>query len=159
MDERRRARYERIYEQLRLLVEGASPNLVAAMATIASVLHAKMRHHLWTGFYLTDGQGALSVGPYQGPLACQVLRGGVCMDAVRTRSAVVVEDVHRYPGHVVCDDRARSEIAIPVGLNGAVKAVLDIDSAELAQFSEEDVPPLTRIVSLLAPYLYVSGAP
>jgi putative methionine-R-sulfoxide reductase with GAF domain len=32
-------------------------------------------------------------------------------------------------------------------------AVLDIDSDKLAQFDEDDVAPLTEILSLLKPYL------
>jgi L-methionine (R)-S-oxide reductase len=153
VNERRRGRYDRIYQQLRELIEGNSPNLVAAMATIVSVLHAKMEHHFWTGFYFANGSRELHVGPYQGPLACQVLRSGVCVDAVRAHSAVVVDDVDAYPGHIACDGRSRSEIAVPVGRDGVVTAVLDIDAAELAQFSQEDIQPLERILSLLEPYL------
>ena len=67
MDERRAARYERLYEQLRDLIEDKSPNLRAAMATICAVLHAKMQHHFWTGFYFVKSEDELHVGPYQGP--------------------------------------------------------------------------------------------
>ncbi len=50
IEERRAGAYERIYTQLETLVKGKSPNLLAAMATISSVLHAKLKHHSWTGF-------------------------------------------------------------------------------------------------------------
>jgi L-methionine (R)-S-oxide reductase len=151
--EERRARYERIREQLRGLIEGKSPDLLAAMATICAVLHAKMPHHLWTGFYRVVGD-ELHVGPYEGPVACQVLRGGgVCLRAVATGEAVLVEDVATFPGHVPCDARAKSEIAIPVMKDGGAVAVLDVDSAELAQFTADDVAPLERILALLTPYL------
>jgi L-methionine (R)-S-oxide reductase len=146
-------RYRRIYEQLRELIGGRSPNLCAAMSTVCAVLHAKMPHHLWTGFYLVAGD-ELHVGPYQGPLACQVLRDdGVCHRAVATRSAVIVSDVRAFPGHVACDARARSEIAIPVLKGDRAVGVLDVDSAELAQFTTDDVVPLERILELLAPYV------
>ncbi len=152
MTEDRGARYERIYEQLRGLIEGKSPDLVAAMATICSVLHGKMPHHFWTGFYRVVGD-ELHVGPYEGAVACQVLRGGgVCLRAVETRAAVVVSDVSAFPGHITCDKRARSEIAVPVLKDGRVVAVLDVDSTELAQFTSEDAAPLERILGLLAPY-------
>jgi len=149
----RGGRYERIYEQLRELMDGGSPSLCAAMSTVCAVLHAKMAHHLWTGFYLVAGD-ELHVGPYQGPLACQVLRdGGVCLRAVATRAAVVVPDVRAFPGHVTCDARARSEIAIPVLKDRDVVAVFDVDSSRLAQFTRDDVAPLERILGLLTPYL------
>lgn len=153
-DSRRIARYERIHAQLQELIEGRSPTLVAAMATVCAVLHAKMPHHSWTGFYFVAGEDELHVGPYQGAVACQLLKGsGVCLHCVRTAQPVVVPDVAQFPGHVACDPRSRSEIVLPVIRKGAVVAVLDIDSHELAQFDEGDVAPLTGIVGLLEPYL------
>ncbi|MCD6519090.1 MAG: GAF domain-containing protein [Anaerolineae bacterium] len=150
----RLARYERIYHQLAELIEGKSPNLIAAMATICALLHAKMPHHSWTGFYFTASEDELHVGPYQGPVACQVLKGqGVCLHSVRTKKPVVVPDVHAFPGHIACDPRSQSEVVIPLLKNGQVVAVLDIDSHALAQFDESDVAPLQRILSLLQPYL------
>jgi GAF domain-containing protein len=148
----RAARYERIREQLEDLIVGRSPTLVAAMATVCAVLHAKMPHHSWTGFYCVAGEDELHVGPYQGPVACQVLKGrGVCLHAVRTREAVVVPDVAAFPGHIACDARSKSEIVVPLIRDGRVVAVLDADSTELAQFAATDVAPLERIVALLQP--------
>jgi len=159
MREGRAARYKRIYGQLEELISGRSPNLTAAMATICAVLHAKMRHHSWTGFYLVAGPDELHVGPYQGPVACQVLRGGgVCLECVRRRSPAVVPDVASLPGHIACDPRSRSEIALPVFRGRDVGAVLDIDSWSPAQFDVDDVEPLMTILSLLEPYL-AAGRP
>lgn len=153
MDERRAARYERIYEQLRGLIEGKSPDLIAAMATICAVLHAKMPHQFWTGFYFVAGD-RLHVGPYQGPVACQVIEGrGVCLEGVRTKEPVVVPNVHAFPGHIACDARSKSEIVLPILKDGEVVGVLDVDSDKPDQFSEADVGPLEKILSLLQPYL------
>ena len=154
IDPRRPARYERPYAQLQDLIAGKSPSLVAAMATMCAVLHHKMGHHLWTGFYFVAGEDELHVGPYQGPVACQVLRDrGVCLHCARTRQAVVVPDVEQFPGHIACDSRSKSEIVLPVMKEDQVIAVLDIDSHKPAQFDEDDVAPLTKILSLLQPYL------
>jgi L-methionine (R)-S-oxide reductase len=153
MSDGRAARYGRIAAQLRELIEGRSPSLVAAMATVCAVLHAKMPHHSWTGFYLVVSDDELHIGPYQGPVACQILKGrGVCLHAVRTQAAVVVPDVHAFLGHIPCDSRSRSEMVVPIMKDGRVVAVLDVDSKELAQFSDADVAPLERIVALLRPF-------
>lgn len=160
IDRRRAGRYERIYDQLKELIEGKSPNLTAAMATICAVLHHKMPHHFWTGFYLVASEDELHVGPYQGPVACQVLTGrGVCLHCARTREPVIVPDVDQFPGHIACDARSKSEIALPVTRRSSpdaedeVIAVLDSDAAELRQFDSEDVAPLEKILSLLQPYV------
>jgi L-methionine (R)-S-oxide reductase len=156
IDPRRAGRYERIYAQLRDLIEGKSPSRVAAMATVCAVLHHKMSHHFWTGFYLVagDNDDELHVGPYQGPVACQILRDrGVCLHCAQTGQPVVVPDVEQFPGHIACDTRSKSEIALPVIKGDRVIAVLDVDSDKLAQFDEGDVAPLTKILGLLQPYL------
>ncbi len=150
IEERRQGAYERIYDQLGPLIRDKSPNLIAGMATLCAVLHAKLKHHFWTGFYFMAGDDELHVGPYQGSVACQVLKGkGVCLAAAQRKAAVVVPDVEAFPGHIACDSRSKSEIVIPLIKNGTVVAVLDIDSEKLAQFDDDDIEPLSRIVSLL----------
>jgi L-methionine (R)-S-oxide reductase len=152
VDPKRAAAYERLYSQLEPLIRDKSPTLVAGMATIAALLHAKLRHHSWTGFYFVAGADELHVGPYQGPVACQVLKGrGVCLAAVTRKAAVVVPDVEAFPGHIACDSRSRSEIVIPLINSGKIIAVLDIDSTSPAAFDDDDVVPLGRIVALLEP--------
>jgi L-methionine (R)-S-oxide reductase len=145
------SRYERVREQLAGLL-GKTTDLQAHMATVAALLYHKFDHYFWCGFYrLVDGE--LVVGPYQGPLACQVLArgGGVCWEAVRRGETLVVPDVRQFPGHVACDPRSLSEIAVPLrNRNGAVVAVLDVDSDRLAQFDEADAEGLERIIALLA---------
>ena len=154
MDNQRASRYERLYQQLRGLIEDKSPTLQAAMATLCAVLHAKMQHHFWTGFYFVGSEDELHVGPYQGPVACQILTGqGVCLHAVLTQAPVIVSDVEAFPGHIDCDSRSKSEIVIPLIKDGDVLAVLDVDSSELNQFTDADVEPLTKILELLNPYL------
>jgi len=154
MDTKRAARYTRLATQLRELIEGKSPTLQAAMATICAILHAKLPHHFWTGFYFVASESELHVGPYQGPVACQILKDrGVCIEAMRTQQAVIVKDVHAFPGHIACDSRSKSEIAIPVLKGDQVVAVFDVDSSELGQFGEQDNESLTRILNLLTPYL------
>jgi L-methionine (R)-S-oxide reductase len=154
IDPRRAGRYERIYAQLKGLINGKSPDLVAAMATLCAVLHHKMGHHFWTGFYFVVSDGELHVGPYQGPVACQVLHGsGVCLHCAQTKQAVVVPNVEEFPGHIACDARSQSEIALPVMKGDEVIAVLDIDSDKLAQFDADDIAPLSKILDLLQPFL------
>ena len=145
-------RYERIYTQLRELLP-KSQDLTAHMATVSALLHHKMPHFFWTGFYLLKDQ-RLVVGPYQGPVACQVLEGpdGVCWAGVLRKEVVLVPDVHRFPGHVACDSRSNSEIVAPLFTEGGdVWAVLDVDSQRLDAFSEVDASWLGKITQLISP--------
>jgi L-methionine (R)-S-oxide reductase len=150
MNNKKEARYQRIYDQLYSLMPKCSDPL-SQMASIAAVLHHKMDNFFWTGFYLFK-DGGLYVGPYQGPLACMKLERnkGVCWAAVNNRNAVVVKNVHEFPGHIACDSRSNSEITVPVyNLNNEIVAVLDIDSREFSNFDETDTQALEKIVKLI----------
>jgi GAF domain-containing protein len=154
IDARRAGRYARVQAQAEELIVGRSPTLIAAMATLCALLQAKMPHHFWTGFYFLAGEEELHVGPYQGAVACQVLKGrGVCLHCARTGRPVVVPDVAQFPGHIACDSRSKSEIALPASKDGRVIAVLDVDADRPAQFDADDVAPLERLLTLLQPYL------
>ena len=145
-------RYERIYMQLQELLP-KSRDIVAHMATAAALLHHKMPHYFWTGFYLLKHE-RLVVGPYQGPVACQVLAGpdGVWWAGFNINETSVVRDVHRFPGPVACDSRSNSEIVVPLFREDeSVWAVLDVDSIRLDAFSEVDAAWLEKITRLLTP--------
>jgi L-methionine (R)-S-oxide reductase len=149
--ERKRRQYQRITEQLRDLF-AKTPNRTARMATAAALLHYKLPGFLWTGFYLLR-DGELTVGPYQGPLACLVLKPhtGVCWAGIDGGETVIVTGVHAFPGHIACDSRSNSEIVVPLRDGaGAIIGVLDIDSERPAHFDEVDREGLERIVALLA---------
>jgi GAF domain-containing protein len=142
-------RYARIAAQLDELFEGTA-DPVARMATAAALLHHKMPHFFWTGFYLVR-DGDLVVGPYQGPLACAVLRrsgGGVCRACVERGEPILVPDVHAFPGHISCDARSASEVVVPVrDPAGAIVGVLDVDGERANAFAEVDVEGLSRIAA------------
>ena len=143
-------RYARILAQLEPLF-AATSNRTARLATVAALLHHKLPHFFWTGFYVLD-RGELTVGPYQGTLACLVLAKdqGVCWAAVNRRQTVVVPDVHEFPGHIACDSRSASEIVVPLfDERSGVWAVLDVDSRRLDAFSDVDREWLEKIVRLV----------
>ena len=61
----------------------------------------------------------------------------------------VVPDVSAFPGHIACDAASRSEIVVPLHVGGRVVGVLDIDSASLARFGEEDRLGLERFARVI----------
>jgi GAF domain-containing protein len=124
---------------------------VERMATAVAVLHSKLKHFFWTGFYLlVDGQ--LTVGPYQGAPACVVLEPhrGVCWAGIDRGTTVVVSDVHKFEGHIACDGRANSEIVAPLrNPAGEIVGVLDVDSADFDAFDEVDEVKLQEVLAMI----------
>jgi GAF domain-containing protein len=144
--------YELLDEQLRHVLAGIDDR-IAAMATIAALVHHGFGH-LWTGFYQVVASGTLlRVGPYQGTLGClEIPFGqGVCGAAAARRETIIVPDVQAFEGHIVCDARARSEIVVPVfDSDNALIAILDVDSADVGSFTDQDANGLEQIVTLFS---------
>ncbi len=143
-------RYSRIYKQLNeLILKSRSVN--ARMATIIAVLHHKMDTFFWTGYYILE-KGEMTVQMYQGPVACQILEKnkGVCWAAYNKNETVVVPDVHQFPGHIACDSRSCSEIAVPLkNREGKIIGVLDVDSTQVNAFDDTDALWLEKILKLI----------
>ena len=101
----------------------------------------------------------LVLGPFQGKPACVEIKvgKGVCGRAVARDDVILVEDVHEFAGHIACDEASRSEIVLPIHVNGMVVAVLDIDSPVLARFDEEDKEGLLEVVHVIEEMLAHSG--
>lgn len=145
------AAYDELESQLNAVLAGISDR-VAAMATVSALVHHAFGH-LWTGFYRVVEPTLLRVGPYQGTLGCLDIPfgKGVCGAAAAQRRTIIVPDVSAFDGHITCDSRSRSEIAVPVfDSSDALIAVLDVDSSRRAAFDESDRDGLERLVRWFA---------
>lgn len=152
-DEQRRARYQRICDQIDELIQVTS-SPVAQRATAAAIIQGKVPGVSWTGFYLLH-DGVLTVDAYQGPLACLVLapHTGVCWAAIDRDETMLVNDVESFPGHIACDSQSRSELVVPMhDAEGRVFGVLDADSRKLDHFDEVDIEGCEAVVRLLERY-------
>jgi L-methionine (R)-S-oxide reductase len=133
------------------------PDAVANMANVAALLWEFLPDLNWAGFYRVaptrDGAASeLVLGPFVGRPACiRIPFGvGVCGTAAKSRAAQLVEDVHAFPGHIACDAASASELVVPVLRDGAVIAVIDLDSPTPARFSHADAEGITALAALLA---------
>jgi GAF domain-containing protein len=148
--EKKRSIYDEAIRELRAqFLESRQPT--ARMATATAVLHSRLKHFFWTGFYLLEGE-RLIVGPYQGAPACVVLEPhrGVCWAGIDRRAPVIVPDVRKFDGHVECDGRANSEIVVPLrDRNGEIVGVLDVDSADFDAFDEVDEEKLQEALAMI----------
>ncbi|MEW6576681.1 MAG: GAF domain-containing protein [Pseudomonadota bacterium] len=124
---------------------------IANMANISALIWQFVPELNWVGFYRMVG-GELVLGPFQGKSACIriPLTKGVCGAAARTGETQLVEDVHAFPGHIACDAASRSELVVPVKRDGAVIAVIDLDSPLPARFDAEDARGIEALANLLS---------
>ena len=146
----KRLMYRDLASALRGLVEG-EPNPIANMANAAALIWETLPGLNWAGFYRNVG-GELVVGPFQGRPACIRIKfgDGVCGVAAETRQVQRVDDVHAFPGHIACDSASNSELVVPIVRDGALIAVLDLDSPTQARFDAEDEAGCVALGEILA---------
>ncbi len=126
-------------------------DIIATLANTAAILKERFPDFFWIGFYFLK-EDHLLLGPFQGPPACVKLSldKGVCGTSVSSAKTIIVADVDQFPGHIACDPRSKSEIVVPIfDTNNQVRAVLDVDSQKLDDFSEIDAKGLENIVGQL----------
>lgn len=130
--------YSLLGAQLDALLKDESDALANAAIFVAFVFDA-LPDINWLGIYvLRDNE--LVLGPFQGKPACvRIPMGrGVCGAAAEQMMTLRVPDVNEFDGHIVCDLASRSEIVVPLISDGRLLGVFDIDSPQLARFSNRD---------------------
>lgn len=132
------------------------PDAVANMANVAALLWEFLPDLNWAGFYRvapakSGGADELVLGPFVGRPACiRIPFGtGVCGAAAQSRATQLVADVHAFPGHIACDAASQSELVVPVLRDGAVIAVIDLDSPSPARFTAEDAAGIEALAARL----------
>lgn len=131
-------------------VTAGERDAIANMANVAALLWELIPDLNWAGFYrMVDGE--LVLGPFQGRAACIriALGAGVCGTAAATGETQRIEDVHAFPGHIACDAASAAELVVPLVKDGRVIGVLDLDSPNLARFTQADAEGAERLCALL----------
>lgn len=149
----RKDTYEVIIPQICSLVEHER-DITANLANIAAILKEAFGF-FWVGFYVARSENELVLAPFQGPLACtRIKKGkGVCGAVFASGSTLVVEDVELFPGHIACSSLSRSEIVVPILLNGKVWGVIDVDSSSVADFNDVDKSNLEEISKIITTFI------
>jgi L-methionine (R)-S-oxide reductase len=149
----KREAYENFIEQFALMVDGETEE-VSVLANASAAIRQAFGF-FWIGFYIVKND-ILILGPFQGDVACNRIRKGkgVCGTAWEKAGTIVVEDVDKFPGHIACSSASRSEIVVPLLCGKEVRAVLDIDSDELATFDETDRYYLEKVAEIISRNIY-----
>jgi len=148
-DADRKEQYEAVLPQVEALISYES-DLTANLANIAAALRQSLGF-FWVGFYRNNGS-ELVLGPFQGDIACTRIAydRGVCGACFTEQKTLIVPNVDEFPGHIACSSASKSEIVVPIFKNGEVALILDVDSDQLADFSEIDQVYLEKLALLIS---------
>jgi GAF domain-containing protein len=112
------------------------------LQAICQLLNENVAHYNWVGFYFANHEErTLHLGPYVGaPTDHTVIPfgKGICGQVAESNANFVVPDVAAQDNYIACSFTVKSEIVVPLFVNGINIGQIDIDSHVLDPFTAED---------------------
>jgi GAF domain-containing protein len=109
---------------------------------ICQMLQDSINYYNWVGFYFANPEAkTLHLGPYVGaPTEHTVIPfgKGICGQVAVSNENFVVPDVATQDNYIACSFTVKSEIVVPLFVNGKNIGQIDIDSHVLDPFTEAD---------------------
>lgn len=135
-------------------ISNQTDDFISILSNVASVLF-EMDDVSWAGFYLLKNN-KLQLGPFQGRVACTEIEigSGVCGTSFADKKTLIVDDVHKFDGHIACDSRSNSEIVCPIYHNEIAVGVIDIDSTSFSRFAAKDKDFLEDVARIIGSKFY-----
>ncbi|WP_297423794.1 GAF domain-containing protein [Clostridium sp.] len=145
---------ENMLVMLEGLVEEEEDYPITKLCNAAALINALTGRINWCGFYLLKND-FLVLGPFQGMPACTKIEigKGVCGTAAFKKETLIVNDVHKFEGHIACDAASNSEIVVPIIKDNNLIGVLDLDSDEFNRFTNIEKYYLEKAVVVLNKYI------
>lgn len=146
-----------IVDQIRQFAMKAE-DLAALQDFTVNLISTRLPHYNWTGFYMldSDDSNVLVLGPFRGAPTEHVripVTEGICGAAVAQGQSIVIDDVASDPRYLACSIETRSEIVVPIGVNGEIVGEIDIDSHEPAAFGAADRAFLEECAEIVGAYI------
>lgn len=109
---------------------------------LCHLLRDNIDYYDWVGFYFRNGdKEELILSPYAGePTDHEVIPfgKGICGQVAVSNKNFVVPDVTAQDNYIACSITVKSEIVVPLFVNGNNIGQIDIDSHVLDAFTEAD---------------------
>jgi GAF domain-containing protein len=128
--------------QVSEIINSSHNSTTEKMQAICELLKDNVPYYDWVGFYFKNGdKEELKLGPYAGAATDHTIipfGKGICGQVAVSNQNFVVPDVKAQDNYIACSITVKSEIVVPLFLNGVNIGQIDIDSNTLDPFSEED---------------------
>ncbi|MCF6140283.1 GAF domain-containing protein [Flavobacterium sp. K77] len=112
------------------------------LLSICQLLSNSIPYYNWVGFYFANPETkTLHLGPYVGAETDHTVipfGKGICGQVAESNANFVVPDVSAQDNYIACSFTVKSEIVVPLFVNGQNIGQIDIDSHVIDPFTEED---------------------
>ncbi|MEL6303895.1 MAG: GAF domain-containing protein [Bacteroidota bacterium] len=134
--------FESLRKQVSQIIENKSLNTDERLQTICETLKANVSYYDWVGFYFKNGdKEELKLGPYAGTPTDHTIipfGKGICGQVAVSNENFVVPDVQAQDNYIACSISVKSEIVVPLFIDGENVGQIDVDSETPDPFTKED---------------------
>ena len=112
------------------------------LLAVCELLSNSISYYNWVGFYFANHETkTLHLGPYVGAETDHTVipfGKGICGQVAVSNNNFVVPDVSAQDNYIACSFTVKSEIVVPLFVNGENIGQIDIDSHVIDPFTEKD---------------------
>ena len=112
------------------------------LKNLCQFLSDSVSYYNWVGFYFANHETrTLHLGPYVGAATDHTVipfGKGICGQVAESNANFVVPDVAAQDNYIACSFTVKSEIVVPLFVNGKNIGQIDIDSHVIDPFSAAD---------------------
>ena len=134
--------FQELQPKVSAIIADNLPSRDEKLQSICQLLSQNVSHYNWVGFYFANHEDkTLHLGPYVGaPTDHTVIPfgKGICGQVAESNANFVVPDVAAQDNYIACSFTVKSEIVVPLFVNGINIGQIDIDSHVLDPFTIED---------------------
>ena len=148
------ATFAQLLDQIKHQLENEKVEVKSGLKLICELLNKEVTTYDWVGFYFADFEKQLlHLKAYSGtPTEHTTIPfgKGICGQVALSNKPFLVPDVTQQENYIACSATVRSELVVPLFVEGKNIGQIDIDSETPDAFSVEDELFLASICELVA---------
>lgn len=134
--------FERLKPTILSIVADTQNDRNTILKKLCQFLSNQIDYYNWVGFYFANHETkTLHLGPYVGAQTDHTVipfGKGICGQVAQSNQNFVVPDVSAQDNYIACSLTVKSEIVVPLFVNGKNIGQIDIDSHAIDPFTEAD---------------------
>lgn len=134
--------FEELKPKVTEIISNASFSRDEKLFKICELLEQNISYYTWVGFYFANQETkTLHLGPYVGAATDHTVipfGKGICGQVAVSNQNFVVPDVAAQDNYIACSFTVKSEIVVPLFVNGENIGQIDIDSNVIDPFTHAD---------------------
>ena len=134
--------FDELKPKITEIISNPTTSREAKLLEICELLRNSIDYYNWVGFYFANHETkTLHLGPYVGAETDHTVipfGKGICGQVAVSNENFVVPDVAAQDNYIACSFTVKSEIVVPLFVNGENIGQIDIDSHVINPFTDAD---------------------